>query len=71
VNSGNGGGGQNNNSAVGNGGSGVVIVAYQIGTSSAEEIANAAAIRKAQLRKSQLEEKARMKKEAQAAKLRK
>ena len=50
---------------------GVVAIAYQIGMSSAEEIANAAALRKAQLRKSQIEEKARMKKEAKAAKLRK
>jgi len=50
---------------------GIVAIAYQIGVSTFAEVKVAQTVRKAQLRKQQLEEKALKKQEALEAKLRK
>jgi len=64
-----GGGGAQNNGCSGQ--AGKVVVAYQIGVSTIAQIKVAQTVRKAELRKQQLEEKAFQKQEALKAKLRK
>ena len=77
ANTGGGGGGQGFESSIGpyggphGGGTGIVMVAYQIGVSTIAQIKVAQTVRKAELRKQQLAEKALQKQQALEAKLRK
>ena len=72
ANTGGGGGGNGAGGPGGaGGGSGIVIISYQIGESTLAQIKVAQTVRKAELRKQQLEEKALKKQEALEAKLKK